>query len=188
MNSPVARQPCFTCSQCTCWFFKRDELKNHIRAKHYTSNYKTSQSQSPPAHGPHYQQYHDEEQLSPPCSPFVDIHDVKCVNLSSPAETENLQGTVNGDTPMIDDYIYYNNYNDHDHYGFQDKNNKFNYDPGSSASCSSTPISVPCSQHHECRTHAHQQKPADDKCLRKTYHSQLNSESLLRFQISLYLF
>jgi hypothetical protein len=106
-----------------------------------------------------------------------------------------LQGTADGDIPMTDDfiqpplfndYVDYDNYSDHDHYSYQDDNNIFNRDLSSSASRSSTPISVPRSQDHAC-AHAHQQKLADDKYLRKTYHLKLNGESFLTLQTSLYL-
>jgi hypothetical protein len=85
--------------------------------------------------------------------------------------------------PLFDDY---DNYDDHDHYGYQDDNNIFNRDLSGSASRSSTPISVPRSQDHE-RTHAHQQRLADDKYLKRTYHPKLNGESFLTFRTSLYL-
>jgi hypothetical protein len=112
----------------------------------------------------------------------------------SPTGMENLQGTADSDIPMADDFIQpplfddhvdYN-YDDHDHYGYQDNNNIFNRDLSSSASHSSTPISVPRSQDHE-RTHAHQQRLADDKYLKRTYHPKLNGGSFLTFQTSLYL-
>ena len=88
--------------------------------------------------------------------------------------------------PLFDDHVDYDNYDDHDHYGYQDDNNIFNRDLGSSASRSSTPISVPHSQNHE-RMHAHQQKVADDKYLTKTYHPKLSGESFGMFETSLYL-
>jgi hypothetical protein len=195
LHTPAARRPLFACSQCVRWFFNRAGLKNHVHAKHPAADRATGQSQSPPAHGPPSpQQSHNEEHLLPPHTPSVKIRDAESINPPSPTGTENLQGTVDGDIPMTDDFIQplfddhvdYDNYDDYDHYGYQDDNNIFNRDLSGSASRSSTPISVPHSQDHE-RAHAHQQKLADDKYIRKTYHSKLDGESFLTFQTSLYL-
>ena len=186
LHTPAARQPRFACSQCVRRFFNRAGLKNHVRAKHAATARVAGQSQSPPAHRPpSSQQSHNEEQLPPPCSPSVEIRDVEPINPPSHTGTENLQGTADGDIPMTDDFIQpplfddhvdYDDYDDHDNYGYQDENNIFNHDLSGSASRSSTPICVPRSQYYEHRTHAHQQAPADDKYLRKTFHPKLNGE------------
>jgi hypothetical protein len=187
MNSlytPAARQPRFTCSQCVHRFFNRAGLKNHIRAKH---PHVAGQSQSPPAHRPPSpQQSHNEEQLPPPRSPSVETHNPEFINPPSSIRAEGHHGFIQ--LPLFDDNDY-NDYNNYDNYhddGYQE-NNIFNDDLSGSASRSSTPISVPSSQDREHRTHAHQQKPADDKYLRKIYHPKLDGKFFLMFQTSLYL-
>jgi hypothetical protein len=168
LHTPAARQPRFACSQCVRQFFNRAGLKNHIHAKHPAADHATSQSQSPPAHGPPSpQQSHNKEHLLPPRTPSVKICDAESINPPSPTGTENLQGTADGDIPMTDDFIQpplFNDHVDYDNYGYQDDNNVFGRGLSSSASRSSTLISVPRSQDH-ARAHAHQQKLADDKYL-----------------------
>ena len=167
LYTPAPRQPRFACSQCVRRFFNRAGLKNHIHAKHLSVNH-SGQPQSPPAHGPpSHQQSSDEEH--PRHSPSVEIHDAESINLSSFAGTE--QNFIQ--PPLFDEY---DANHDHDFYNYHSENNIPDHDLRGSASRSSTPISVPSSQPHKRRAQAHQQKPADDKYLKKIYHPTLNGK------------
>jgi hypothetical protein len=165
LSTPAARQPGFPCSQCIRHFFSRTGLKNHIRAKHPPINQSAGQSQSPPAPAPPSCRESDEEQLPPPGSPS--------------ASSVGMEGTAGGDIIMNDDY------DNHD--GDYIENNISDHNFGSNASRSSTPISVPSSQNRAHTIHTHQQKPADEKYLRKIFHPKLNGQSSLMVQTSLYL-
>jgi len=100
--------------------------------------------------------------------------DAEFINQPSSIRTEDHYNFIQ---PPLDDDDY-NNYDNYNDYSYQDE---FDNNLNSSGSRSSTPISVPSSQDHARKTHAHQQKPADNKYLRKIYHLKLNGKSFLMF-------
>jgi hypothetical protein len=186
LHTPAARQPHFACSHCVRRFFNRAGLKNHVRAKHPATDRVASQSQSPSACGlPSPQQ--SNEQFPPPRSPTVETRDAEFINRPSSIGTEDHHDFIQPPLFDDDDYNNYDNYDNYDDYGYQDENNIFDNNLSGSGSRSSTPISVPSSQDHARKTHAHQQKPADNKYLRKIYHPKLNGKSSLMFRPLLYL-
>jgi len=177
LHTPAARQPHFACSHCVRRFFNRAGLKNHVRAKHPATDCVASQSRSPSAHGPPFPQQFNGEQFPPPRSPSVEMGDAEFINQPSSIRTEDHHNFIQ--PPLDDDdYNNYDNYDNYNDYSYQDE---FDNNLNGSGSCSSTPISVPSSQDHARKTHAHQQKPADNKYLRKIYHPKLNGKSFLMF-------
>lgn len=165
LYTPAARQPRFACPQCPRRVFDRAALKNHIRTIH-VSTYSVGQTQPPPTNEQISSRRSSDvdEELIPPVSP-TGIPDI-----ASPASTLRVQPS------LFDNFDDYND-NDRD-YGSHDENNI----TGSElTSRSSTPILLPSSQSHEPRMRTLQRKPADDKFLRKIYHSTLNGEAILMF-------
>ena len=166
LYTPAARQPQFACPQCPRRVFDRAALKNHIRAIHTVGQIQPPPTSERISSSSQWSSDVDEEWI-PPVSP------TRIADIASPASTLQVQPS------LFDDYYDdYNNYLDDDRdYGFHDESN-ISTSSSDLASRSSTPISLPRSQSHDP---SHRQKPANDRFLRKIYHSTLNGEAIVMF-------
>lgn len=178
--TPAPRQPHFACSQCIRRFFNRAGLKNHIRAKHSTIRTSTGQSLSPPSNGPAPQQPSNIPSSLPP-SPSTEINDFASIRSLSSIDTENGHQTPDSmdedfipPFPDLDNFNDYDDYDERDDYGYGDGLETNTLEHNSSRS--STPLCISSATSRRPKKCTHQQKPADNRYLKRRYHHKLNGK------------
>jgi hypothetical protein len=174
VHTPAARQPKFQCPQCIRRCYNRAGLKNHVRAMHHDTR---SESQATSANDRASQKSGD--QLSD--------------SESYPQQSDNGE-----EHPMDVDFdvelppAFSDAYHDDEHDGYNLNNDSdmpvdlLVHDHDSNGRSSESPPIIPSSPQpeHEStgrRRHEHRQTPANDRFLKRVYHSKLNGEYIMHF-------
>jgi hypothetical protein len=171
----VPHQPHFACSQCVRQFLTELDLK-------ITFVQSTGQSLSPPSNGPAPQQPSNIP-LSLPHSPSTEIYDFASIHSLSSIDTENGHQTPDSmdedfipPFPNLDDFNDYDDYDERDDYSYRDRLETNMLEHNSSRN--STPLSISSATSHRPKKCTHQQKPADNRYLKRRYHHKLNGKSI----------